>query len=76
MCFLRHLSQDAAFQILDEALPYKDKIIAVGLDSGESGNPPEKFTDVFMKAKKEGFKLVAHAGEEGPCEYIWTAIDD
>jgi adenosine deaminase len=75
MCFLRHLSADAAMQTLEQASPFKNWIIAVGLDSSEVGNPPEKFTDVFDKARAQGFLTVAHAGEEGPPEYIWQALD-
>jgi adenosine deaminase len=75
MCFLRHLSAEAAMATLEVALPYRDAIVAVGLDSGESGNPPEKFRDVFDRARAEGFPAVAHAGEEGPPEYIWQALD-
>lgn len=75
MCFLRHLSQEEAFATLDEALPFKDDIIGVGLDSSEVGNPPSKFKDVFKKAKEEGFKLVAHAGEEADFSYIYEALD-
>lgn len=75
MCFLRHLSQDDAFATLEEALPFKDDIIGVGLDSSEIGNPPSKFKDVFKKAKEEGFKLVAHAGEEADFSYIYEALD-
>lgn len=75
MCFLRHLSEESATQTLQEALPYKDKIIAVGLDSGERGNPPHKFERVFNIARDAGFLTVAHAGEEGPPEYIWEALD-
>ena len=60
---------------LEVALPYRDEIAAVGLDSGEAGNPPEKFRDVFDRARAEGFLAVAHAGEEGPPEYIWQALD-
>ncbi len=75
MCFLRHLSQDDALKTLDEALPFKDDIIGVGLDSSELGNPPSKFEDVFKKAEKEGFKLVAHAGEEADISYIYEALD-
>jgi adenosine deaminase len=74
MSFLRHLSEDEAFKILDQSLAFKDKIIGVGLDSSELGNPPEKFEKVFKKSKELGFKLVAHAGEEGPVDYIWSAI--
>ena len=75
MCFLRHLDEDSAFKTLDQALTHKDKIIGVGLDSSEKGNPPRKFERVFKKAMKEGFFTVAHAGEEGPPEYIWEALD-
>jgi adenosine deaminase len=75
MCFLRHLSAEAAMQTLKQALPYKDWIIAVGLDSSEVGNPPKKFTVVFDEARAQGFLTVAHAGEEGPPEYIWQALD-
>ena len=74
LSFLRHLSEEAAFETLEQALPFKDKICAVGLDSSELGNPPEKFERVFKKSKELGFKLVAHAGEEGPSEYIWSAL--
>jgi len=74
LCFLRHLDEESAFQTLENALEYKDLIIGVGLDSSELGNPPEKFKNVFAKAKKEGFKLVAHAGEEGPAAYIWDTL--
>ncbi|GAF53777.1 adenosine deaminase [Psychrobacter sp. JCM 18900] len=75
MCFLRHLSQEEAFETLEQALDYKDDIIGVGLDSSELGNPPSKFKEVFQKAKKEGFKLVAHAGEEADFSYIYEALD-
>jgi len=75
MCFLRHLDQDDAFKTLELALPHKDKIIGVGLDSSEMGHPPSKFIDVFAKAREEGFKVVAHAGEEGPPAYIYEALD-
>ncbi len=75
MCFLRHLCQDEAFETLDQALAYKDDIIGVGLDSSELGNPPSKFEEVFKKAKEEGFKLVAHAGEEADFSYIFEALD-
>lgn len=75
MCFLRHLSQEEAFETLEEALPYKSSIIGVGLDSSELGNPPKKFEEVFKKAKEYGFKLVAHAGEEGDVSYIEDALD-
>jgi adenosine deaminase len=76
MCFLRHLSEEAAFATLDEAEPFLNKIIAVGLDSSEQGHPPEKFSRVFTRAREMGLLTVAHAGEEGPPEYIWTAIND
>ncbi|WP_394213595.1 adenosine deaminase [Psychrobacter piscatorii] len=75
MCFLRHLSQEEAFETLEQALDYKDDIIGVGLDSSELGNPPSKFKEVFKKAKEEGFKLVAHAGEEADFSYIYEALD-
>tara|TARA_B100001123_G_C15126049_1_gene953363 strand:- start:88 stop:1080 length:993 start_codon:yes stop_codon:yes gene_type:complete len=75
MCFLRHLDETSAFQTLDRALTHKDKIIGVGLDSSEIGHPPKKFERVFKKAIKEGFLTVAHAGEEGPPEYIWEALN-
>lgn len=75
MCFLRHLSEEEAFKTLDMALAHKDKIIGVGLDSSEVGHPPSKFQRVFDKARAAGFKSVAHAGEEGPPEYIWEALD-
>ncbi|MFL6243344.1 MAG: adenosine deaminase [Acidimicrobiia bacterium] len=75
MCFLRHLSAESAMATLEAALPYRDAIVAVGLDSGEAGNPPEKFRAVFDRARAEGFLAVAHAGEEGPPEYIWQALD-
>ena len=75
MCFLRHLSEQEAFETLEQALPYRDKIVGIGLDSGEVGNPPEKFTRVFASCRELGFHLVAHAGEEGPPAYVWTALD-
>ncbi|MFV0575879.1 MAG: adenosine deaminase [Vibrio sp.] len=75
MCFLRHLDQDSAFETLQQAIPFKDKIIGVGLDSSEKGHPPEKFKDVFQAAIKEGFLTVAHAGEEGPAENIHNSLD-
>lgn len=75
MCFLRHLSEQSAMDTLSSALGYKDKIIAVGLDSSEQGHPPEKFARVFSWAKKEGFLTVAHAGEEGPAQNIIDALD-
>lgn len=75
LCFLRHLSAESAMATLESALPFKDKIIGVGLDSSELGHPPEKFTAVFERAIQEGFLTVAHAGEEGPPDYIWQALD-
>jgi adenosine deaminase len=75
MCFLRHLDEASAFQTLEQAMDYKDLIVAVGLDSSEKGNPPSKFKRVFAKARQEGFLTVAHAGEEGPAEYIREAVD-
>ena len=75
MCFLRHLDEDDAFKTLDTALAHKDKLIGVGLDSSEIGHPPSKFERVFAKAREEGFHVVAHAGEEGPPEYIYEALD-
>ena len=75
MCFLRHLSADAAMDTLRQALPYRDWIIGVGLDSAERGHPPEKFKQVFDTARAEGFLTVAHAGEEGPSQYITQALD-
>ena len=74
MCFLRHLDEAAAFDTLEKALPYKDKIIGVGLDSSEQGHPPEKFARVFQKALDEGFLTVAHAGEEGPAQNIHDSL--
>ncbi|NDP61288.1 adenosine deaminase [Polaromonas sp.] len=75
LCFLRHLSEEDAFETLDQALPFQEKFIGIGLDSGEVGNPPEKFARVFARCRELGFHLVAHAGEEGPPAYIWTALD-
>ena len=75
MCFLRHLDEESAMQALEHALNHKDKIIGVGLDSSEVGNPPNKFSNVFERAQQEGFLTVAHAGEEGPADYVWEAID-
>ena len=75
MCFLRHLDEESAFKTLEQALPHKDKIIGVGLDSSEVGHPPSKFEKVFTKALEEGFLTVAHAGEEGPPSYIWEALE-
>jgi adenosine deaminase len=75
LCFLRHLNADDAMRTLEEALPYKNAIVAVGLDSSERGHPPSKFTAVFDRAREEGFLAVAHAGEEGPPAYIVEALD-
>ncbi|MEO8671535.1 MAG: adenosine deaminase [Tahibacter sp.] len=75
LCFLRHLSEASAFQTLEQAQPHLGKFIGVGLDSGELGNPPEKFERVFAQARKLGLRAVAHAGEEGPPAYIWGALD-
>ena len=75
MCFLRHLDEEPCFQVLKEATKHKDKIIGVGLDSSEKGNPPQKFKNLFGAAIKEGFLTVAHAGEEGPPEYIWDSLN-
>ena len=75
MCFLRHLSEEAAFATLEQAMPYKEQIIGVGLDSSEVGHPPSKFERVFAKAREAGFLIVAHAGEEGPADYVWQALD-
>ena len=75
MSYLRHLSEEDAFETLEQSLPYKHLIKAVGLDSSEKGNPPSKFQKVFEVSIKEGYVPVAHAGEEGPAEYIWEALD-
>ncbi len=75
LCFLRHLSADEAMRTLEEALPHKEAIAAVGLDSSELGHPPVKFSEVFARARREGFSAVAHAGEEGPPSYIYEALD-
>ena len=75
MCFLRHLDEDDAIKTLELAIPHKEKIIGVGLDSSEMGHPPSKFEGVFAKAREAGFHIVAHAGEEGPPEYIYEALD-
>ena len=76
ICFLRHLSEEDAFETLAQAEPYIDQIVGVGLDSSEKGHPPEKFSRVFARARDLGLLSVAHAGEEGPVEYVWTAIND
>ncbi|MFZ2737463.1 MAG: adenosine deaminase [Burkholderiaceae bacterium] len=75
LCFLRHLSQQEAFETLEQALPWRDKFIGIGLDSSELGHPPEKFTELFSRCRSLGLHLVAHAGEEGPPAYIWSALD-
>ncbi len=75
LCFLRHLPEAEAFEALEQALPLRDKLVGVGLASSELGHPPEKFAKVFAKARSLGFRLVAHAGEEGPPAYIWSALD-
>jgi len=75
LSFLRHLKEESAFLTLEEAMPYKSWITAVGLDSSEKGHPPVKFEQVFAKARVEGFLTVAHAGEEGPPEYVWEALN-
>jgi adenosine deaminase len=76
LCFLRHLSEAEAIETLEDALPHRDKFIGIGLDSSEVGNPPEKFSRVFVRCRELGLHLVAHAGEEGPPAYIRTALDD
>ena len=76
MCFLRHLSEAAAFDTLTQAMPFLDRITGVGLDSSEKGHPPEKFSRVFARARELNLLTVAHAGEEGPAEYVRTAIED
>ena len=75
LSFLRHLPEEAAFKTLEQAMPFRDAFFAVGLDSSEMGHPPSKFERVFAKARSEGFLAVAHAGEEGPPDYIWEALD-
>ncbi|MNO87528.1 Adenine deaminase [compost metagenome] len=75
LSFLRHLSEEEASRTLEQAMPFRDAFIAVGLDSSEVGHPPRKFQRVFDRARAEGFRAVAHAGEEGPPEYIWEALD-
>jgi adenine deaminase len=76
MCFLRHLSEQKAFETFEQAGPHLDRIIGVGLDSSELGHPPEKFARVFAAARRAGLHAVAHAGEEGPPAYIWSALDE
>lgn len=75
LCFLRHLSEQEAFETLEQALPFRGKFIGVGLDSSEVGHPPEKFARVFARCRELGLRLVAHAGEEGPPAYVWSALD-
>ena len=75
MCFLRDLDESAAMKTLEEALAYSDRIVAVGLDSAEIGNPPVKFREVFNRARDAGFLTVAHGGEEGPAKYVWEALE-
>jgi adenosine deaminase len=75
MSYLRHLSEEEAFKTLESSLPFKHWIDGIGLDSSEIGNPPSKFVNVFKASADHGYKLVAHAGEEGPAEYIWEALD-
>jgi adenosine deaminase len=75
LCFLRHLSEEAAFEALEAALPFREHFIGVGLDSSERGHPPEKFARVFARCRELGLHLVAHAGEEGPPAYIVSALD-
>ena len=75
LCFLRHLSEELAFECLEQVMPVRDKLVGVGLASSERGHPPEKFARVFARARALGLRLVAHAGEEGPPAYIWNALD-
>jgi adenine deaminase len=75
LCFLRHLSEEAALQTLEQALPHREHFIGVGLDSSERGHPPEKFARVFARCRELGLRVVAHAGEEGPPAYIESALD-
>jgi len=75
LCFLRHLSEEDAFETLEQALPMRDRFIGVGLDSSEVGHPPEKFARVFARCRELGLHVVAHAGEEGPPAYVWSALD-
>ena len=76
LCFLRHLSAEEAMETLRQALPYREWIVGVGLDSSEVGHPPDDFRAVFEEAGRHGLRRVAHAGEEGPPEYVWQALDD
>src|SRR5690606_16892900 len=75
MCFLRHLDEDDAQRTLDAALPFRDRITGVELDSSETGHPPRKFARVFRRARDMGLRVVVHAGEEGPPDYVWEALD-
>ncbi len=75
LCFLRHLSEEEAFATLEAALPFRQHFIGVGLDSSEVGHPPEKFARVFARCRELGLHVVAHAGEEGPPAYIWSALE-
>ncbi|KAF1045519.1 MAG: Adenine deaminase [Xylophilus sp.] len=75
LCFLRHLSEEDAFATLEQAEPFLDRIVGVGLDSSEVGHPPEKFARVFARCRDKGLHVVAHAGEEGPPAYVWSALD-
>ncbi|MDH3212295.1 MAG: adenosine deaminase [Myxococcales bacterium] len=75
LCFVRHLSEQRAMETLEQALPFKHRIVGVGLDSSELGRPPEQFVNVFARAREEGFRVVAHAGEEGPPDYVSQALD-
>ena len=75
LCFLRHLSEQEALETLEEALPWREHFIGVGLDSSEVGHPPEKFARAFARAREQGLHVVAHAGEEGPPAYVWSALD-
>ncbi len=75
MCFLRHLSENEAFATLEQAKPFREMITGVGLDSSELGHPPSKFSRVFARVREEGFRVTAHAGEEGPAEYVYEALD-
>lgn len=76
LCFLRHLSEREAFETFHQAVPYQDKISGFGLDSSENGHPPAKFKNVFNDVREHGFHVVAHAGEEGPADYIWEALTE
>ena len=75
LCFLRHLSPEDALKTLDQARPFREKIFGVGLDSSEMGRPPSLFKEVFDRARDQGYRVVAHAGEEGPAEYVWEAVE-